>query len=405
MRSWFRRKAQGQRSRRPTRQPPRRNQTSKRHPPRQKSGKPETKPAPRSRGTRGGRSKKKPEAEPAAASDAKPAAEKRATKRAPVGAEEPKPARTTRRRTTTPKKSSLPEGREADARLDRRRRAAGRGPRGRQPGRGLPRAPRSPVDRRATSTRASSTTSCRGWRRRSSTSASRRTASSTSTRSSCPSSRASATGRRSRISSSGARRCSSRRSRIRWARRGRGSPPRSRCPAGSSSTCRFGDGIGVSRRLDDDERERLKAICKGLELPEGGIIVRTAAEGASEEELFGRPRVPAKALGDDPGPGGAGKGAVARLPRGGVAAAGRPRPLPARLRASRRRPRAHVSPNRLVPEANVSRARRQGRVVPRRRFADGDAPASMRQCVRRSIGAWISRRAATSCSTTPRPSR
>jgi len=49
----------------------------------------------------------------------------------------------------------------------------------------------------------------------------------------------------------------------------------------------FGDGIGVSRRLDDEERERLKAICKGLELSEGGIIVRTAAEGASQEELEG----------------------------------------------------------------------------------------------------------------------
>jgi ribonuclease G len=49
----------------------------------------------------------------------------------------------------------------------------------------------------------------------------------------------------------------------------------------------FGDGIGVSRRLEDAERERLKAICKGLELPEGGIIVRTAAEGASEAELAG----------------------------------------------------------------------------------------------------------------------
>ncbi|MGH7546197.1 MAG: ribonuclease E/G, partial [Gemmatimonadota bacterium] len=37
----------------------------------------------------------------------------------------------------------------------------------------------------------------------------------------------------------------------------------------------FGDGIGVSRRLEDDERERLKDICKELELPEGGLIVRT----------------------------------------------------------------------------------------------------------------------------------
>jgi ribonuclease G len=49
----------------------------------------------------------------------------------------------------------------------------------------------------------------------------------------------------------------------------------------------FGDGIGVSRRLDDDERERLKALCKGLELPDGGLIVRTAAEGATEQELTG----------------------------------------------------------------------------------------------------------------------
>ena len=49
----------------------------------------------------------------------------------------------------------------------------------------------------------------------------------------------------------------------------------------------YGEGIGISRRLEDAERERLKAISKGLDLPEGGIIVRTAAEGASQEELEG----------------------------------------------------------------------------------------------------------------------
>ena len=49
----------------------------------------------------------------------------------------------------------------------------------------------------------------------------------------------------------------------------------------------YGEGIGISRRLEDAERERLKGISKELELPEGGIIVRTAAEGASKEELEG----------------------------------------------------------------------------------------------------------------------
>ncbi len=46
-----------------------------------------------------------------------------------------------------------------------------------------------------------------------------------------------------------------------------------------------GEGLGVSRRLDDAERARLKEIIKGLEVKEGGIIVRTAAEGASAEDI------------------------------------------------------------------------------------------------------------------------
>ena len=46
-----------------------------------------------------------------------------------------------------------------------------------------------------------------------------------------------------------------------------------------------GEGLGVSRRLEDDERNRLKDILKRLEVKEGGVIVRTAAEGASEEDI------------------------------------------------------------------------------------------------------------------------
>jgi ribonuclease G len=47
-----------------------------------------------------------------------------------------------------------------------------------------------------------------------------------------------------------------------------------------------GEGLGVSRRLDDDERARLKDIVKSITpQPKGGIIVRTAAEGASAEDV------------------------------------------------------------------------------------------------------------------------
>jgi ribonuclease G len=46
-----------------------------------------------------------------------------------------------------------------------------------------------------------------------------------------------------------------------------------------------GEGYGVSRRLDEDERTRLKSIVKELDPKGGGIIVRTAAEGASAEDI------------------------------------------------------------------------------------------------------------------------
>ena len=44
--------------------------------------------------------------------------------------------------------------------------------------------------------------------------------------------------------------------------------------------------VGVSRRIHDDaERDRLRAIVKGMPAQSGGFIVRTVAEGKGEEEL------------------------------------------------------------------------------------------------------------------------
>ncbi|MGZ6673636.1 MAG: ribonuclease E/G, partial [Solirubrobacteraceae bacterium] len=46
-----------------------------------------------------------------------------------------------------------------------------------------------------------------------------------------------------------------------------------------------GEGIGVSKRLDDGERERLRKEARGLDLQGGGAIVRTAASGAKRADF------------------------------------------------------------------------------------------------------------------------
>jgi ribonuclease G len=46
-----------------------------------------------------------------------------------------------------------------------------------------------------------------------------------------------------------------------------------------------GEGVGVSRRLEDRERERLRKQTSGLDLGSGGVIVRTAAHGAVREDF------------------------------------------------------------------------------------------------------------------------
>jgi ribonuclease E len=43
--------------------------------------------------------------------------------------------------------------------------------------------------------------------------------------------------------------------------------------------------LGVSKRLPDDERTRLRDIAQNIQPPQHGLIVRTAAEGASRQDL------------------------------------------------------------------------------------------------------------------------
>jgi ribonuclease G len=46
-----------------------------------------------------------------------------------------------------------------------------------------------------------------------------------------------------------------------------------------------GEGVGVSRRLDDKERDRLRRQIAKVDLGEGGAIVRTAAQGATAQDF------------------------------------------------------------------------------------------------------------------------
>jgi ribonuclease G len=47
----------------------------------------------------------------------------------------------------------------------------------------------------------------------------------------------------------------------------------------------FGEGVGVSRRLDDKERDRLRKEASKLDLKGSGVIIRTAAQGATRADL------------------------------------------------------------------------------------------------------------------------
>ena len=56
-----------------------------------------------------------------------------------------------------------------------------------------------------------------------------------------------------------------------------------------------GDGVGVSRRLPDKERERLRKLASGLKLKKAGLIIRTAAARRAQERHGARAAVPVPA--------------------------------------------------------------------------------------------------------------
>ena len=157
----------------------------------------------------------------------------------------------------------------------------------------------------------------------------------------------------------------------------------------------YGEGVGVSRRLDDKERERLRKEAAKLELKGAGAIIRTAAQGAKRADLerelvylFKLGEVLQKRVAETPGAG-------ARLPGGRPLGARRARHLLGRLRArDRRRPQA-APPAGLVLLPDRARARRARRAVGGGRSRCSRPSGSSRCSTRRSRAASTCPAAAT----------
>ncbi len=125
----------------------------------------------------------------------------------------------------------------------------------------------------------------------------------------------------------------------------------------------YGEGVGVSRRLDDGERERLRKEAAKLDLKGAGAIVRTAAQGAMRADLerellylFKLNEVLQKRVAETAGAG-------ARLPGGRPVGAGRAGHLLLGVRARDRRRSQAAPPPGVVLLAHGARAGRSGRAV------------------------------------------
>ena len=157
----------------------------------------------------------------------------------------------------------------------------------------------------------------------------------------------------------------------------------------------YGEGVGVSRRLDDKERERLRKEAAKLDLKGAGAIIRTAAQGAKRADLeremvylFKLGEVLQKRVAETQAPG-------ARLPGGRSLGPRRARHLLRRLRARRRR-RSQAAPSAASRSSAGPRPSWSSTSSCGRTTRPCSRPTGSRRCsTRRCRGGWTCPAAAT----------
>ena len=163
---------------------------------------------------------------------------------------------------------------------------------------------------------------------------------------------------------------------------------------------------GISKRLPDDERKRLRKVLDGIRPDDAGLIVRTAAEGATQRRARARRPPSAQPVGADLRAGEPVEAGEAPLPGARPRAAAHPRGVHQGVpRHRHRRPR----PLRGDPRTTSRRSRPSSptgssTTTPRRRACrSSSGSTSPSSCSRRSTARCGCRRAVRSSSSAPRP--
>ena len=166
----------------------------------------------------------------------------------------------------------------------------------------------------------------------------------------------------------------------------------------------FSEFIGISRKLPDDERERLHA--RRVRQRRAGHRADRAhrRRGREREGPALRPRVPLAPVEARPAPGDRGAAAGGHLHRDGPRAALRARRVRRGLQAARHRRQGDVRQGRVVPQEDVTRAGAARPALPRARPAVRLLRPERRRSTPCSSASCGCRPAATSPSTRPRRS-